>query len=144
LEDFHASFHLFCKEIFPADLLFLECCHEFKLLTKESDNHKEYDVIRETSHCDQDIDDIHNVIHSIDACDIVPNASIVLSYQEDQIAPFEDLKDDEQIDRSTGESIGSVVDVEGSSHLLDLQIKGIPQDRISKHNLEENHPCFLP
>jgi hypothetical protein len=124
LADFHAAFHLFSKGIFSADLLFPECCHEFNLLTKDSDNHEEYVVIGDTSHCDRDIDDLHNVSHSIDAFDIVPNASIVLGCQEDQIVPFEDLKDDEQIDRSTGESIGSAVDVEGSPHLPDLQIKG--------------------
>ena len=34
LEDFHTSFHLFCKEIFSADLLYSKCCHEFNLLNK--------------------------------------------------------------------------------------------------------------
>jgi hypothetical protein len=32
LADFHAAFHVFCKDIFSADLLFPECCHEFNLL----------------------------------------------------------------------------------------------------------------
>jgi hypothetical protein len=34
LVDFHAAFHVFCKGIFPADLLYPQCCHEFQLLTK--------------------------------------------------------------------------------------------------------------
>jgi hypothetical protein len=42
LADFHASFHLFCKEIFSVDLLYPECCHEFHLLTKDSDSHEEH------------------------------------------------------------------------------------------------------
>jgi hypothetical protein len=32
LADFHDAFHVFCKDIFSADLLFPECCHEFNLL----------------------------------------------------------------------------------------------------------------
>jgi hypothetical protein len=149
LADFHAAFHLFCKGIFSADFLFPECCHEFNLLTKDSNNHEEYVVIGDTSHCDRDIDDLHNVSHSIDAFDIVPNASIVLGCQEDPIVPFEDLKDDEQIDRSTGESIGVVVDVEGSPHLPDLQTKGScsnheEQDLQGLSNLQLEHQKDLP
>ena len=34
------------------------------------------------------------------------------------------MKDDEQIDRTTGESIESAVDAEGSPHFSDLQIRG--------------------
>jgi hypothetical protein len=61
--------------------------------------------------------------HSIDGFDIVPNASIVLGCQEDQIVPFEDLKDDEQIDRSAGESIESAANIKDSPQLPDLQTK---------------------
>jgi hypothetical protein len=32
LADFHAAFHVFCKDHFPDDLLYPECCHEFYLL----------------------------------------------------------------------------------------------------------------
>jgi hypothetical protein len=35
LVDFHAAFHVFCKENFPAELLYPECCHEFNLLNEE-------------------------------------------------------------------------------------------------------------
>ena len=35
LADFHATFHVFCKDNFSVDLLFLECCHEFNLLKVE-------------------------------------------------------------------------------------------------------------
>jgi hypothetical protein len=123
LAEFHAAFHLFCKEIFSANLLFPECCHEFNLLTKDSENYEEYVVIGDISHCDQDVDELHNVSHSIDAFDIMPNASIVFGCQENQIVPFEDLKGDEQIDKSTSESVESAVDAEGSSQFSGLQTK---------------------
>jgi hypothetical protein len=121
LAEFHAAFHLFCKEIFSANLLFPECCHEFNLLTKDSKNYEEYAVIGDISHCDQDIDELHNNSHSISAFDIVSNASIVLGCQENRIVPFEDLKGDEQIDKSTSESVESAVDAEGSSQFSGLQ-----------------------
>jgi hypothetical protein len=123
LAEFHVAFHLFCKEIFSTNLLFPECCHEFNLLTKDSENYEEYVVIGDISHCDQDIDELHNVSHSIDAFDIVPNASIVLGYQENRIVPFEDLKGDEQFDKSASESVESIVDVDGSSQFSSLQTK---------------------
>ena len=48
-------------------------------------NHRyeEYAAIGDTSHCDRDINDVHNVNHSIDAFEFVPNASIDLRCQED-------------------------------------------------------------
>jgi hypothetical protein len=118
------SFICFAKKYFQLIFYIPECCHEFHLLTKDSDSHEEYTVIGDTSHCDLDIDDLHDGIHSIDAFDTVPNAFTILNCHEDQIVPFENLKNDKQIDRSTGESIGSAVDVEGSPHLPDLHIKG--------------------
>ena len=54
LENFHAAFHLFCKGIFSADLLYPECCHEFNLLNKELNIHDEYVTVGDTSYCDQE------------------------------------------------------------------------------------------
>jgi hypothetical protein len=121
LADFHAAFHVFCEDHFPADLLYPQCCHEFHLLTKDSDVHEEYDVIGDISHCDQYIDELHNVSHSIDAFDIVTNASIALGYQEDPISPFENLKNDDQIDKLESETVETAIDDEGSLQFQDLQ-----------------------
>jgi hypothetical protein len=46
LADFHAAFHVFCKEYFPAKLLYPECCHEFNLLNEEQNIHEDFTVIR--------------------------------------------------------------------------------------------------
>ena len=76
--DIHAAFHLFCKGIFSADLLYLECCHAFNLLNKELNIHVEYAAVGDTSYCDQDINEFQDDNHIIDAFDIVSNASIDL------------------------------------------------------------------
>ena len=82
------DFHVFCKDQFPNDFLYHECCHEFSLLNKDLDCHEGYAEIGDTSRYDQDIDDLQDVNHSIGDFDIVPNASIVLSCDEDHIVPF--------------------------------------------------------
>jgi hypothetical protein len=123
LADFHAAFHLFCKEIYSADLLYPECCHDFNLLNKKSDSYVKYATAGDASRHDQDIDDLQDDGHSIDALNSTPNASTILDCYQDHIASFEKLKDDEQIESSTGESIGATVDVEGSPHLPELQTK---------------------
>jgi hypothetical protein len=123
LADFHVAFHLFCKEIFSVDLLYLECCHEFHLLTKDLDSHEEYVVIEDTSHCDRDIDDLHDGSHSIDAFDIAPNASTILNCHEDQIVPFENLKNDKQIFILACDRFESIADTKGSPEYFDLQTK---------------------
>ena len=53
----------------------------------------------------------------------MPNASIVLGCQENRIVFFEDLKGDEQMDKSTSESVESAIDVEGNSQFSGLQTK---------------------
>ena len=55
--DFHVVFHLFCKGIFSADLLYPKCCDEFNLLNKELNIHDEYAALGDTSYCDQDINE---------------------------------------------------------------------------------------
>jgi hypothetical protein len=123
LADFHAAFHLFCKEIYSADLLYPKCCHDFNLLNKKSDSYVKYATAGDASHHDQDSDDLQEDGHSIDALNSTPNASTILDCYQDHIASFEKLKDDEQIESSTGESIGATVDAEGSPYLPDLQFK---------------------
>jgi hypothetical protein len=98
LADFHAAFHVFCEDHFPADLLYPQCCHEFHLLTKDSDVHEEYDVIGDISHCDQEcVDAVIDTSHEY----LDPNNR-------------EDLNP----------GFGSVVDDEGNLHLSDVQTQG--------------------
>ena len=92
LADFHASFHVFCKDKFSDDFLYPECCHEFNLLNKELDIHEEYAAIENTFHYDREISNAHYDNLS-DAFDIVPNASTILGCHEDQIFPFENFED---------------------------------------------------
>jgi hypothetical protein len=138
LADFHAAFHVFCKDHFSDDLLYPECCHDFNLLNKKSDSYVKYATAGDASHHDQDIDDLQDDGHSIDALNSTPNASTILDCYQDHIASFEKLKDDEQIESSTGESIGATIDVEGSPHLPDLQTKG------NCNNHEEQNLQGLP
>jgi hypothetical protein len=121
LADFHAAFHLFCQDIFSADLLYPECCHDFNLLNKDPNIHEDFVAVEDISYCDRGIVDPHYDNHGFD---IVLNANIKDGCHEDQIISFENFKDDEQMDRSAGDSIESAVDVEGSIQFPDLQIKG--------------------
>ena len=82
MADFHVAFHLFCKGIFTADFLFPECCHEFNLLTKDSNNHEEYVAVENNIHHDQEINNPHSD-NLGDAFDIISNASIVLGCHKD-------------------------------------------------------------
>jgi hypothetical protein len=118
LADFHAAFHVFCKDHFPDDLLYPECCHEFHLLTKDSDVNEEYVAIENTLHY-QEIDDSHYDNHC-DAFNIVLNASFKDGCDEDPIIHFENLKNDEQIDISAGDNFRSTANTKGSLEFLDL------------------------
>jgi len=71
LTDLHASFHSFCKDKFSIVFLYLECCHEFNLLSKQFDSQENYVVVEDTSHYDQEIGDLHNHNHSIDSFDVI-------------------------------------------------------------------------
>jgi len=88
LADFHVAFHSFCKEKISTNFLYPKCCHEFNLLNKELDSHEEYVAIENTSHNDQEIGDLQDDNHSIDAFDSVPNVSTILGCHEVQIVPF--------------------------------------------------------
>jgi hypothetical protein len=75
LENFHAAFHLFCKDIFSVDLLYPECCHDFNLLNKYPNIHEDFATAEDISHHDQGIVDPHYNNHG-DSFEIVLNASI--------------------------------------------------------------------
>ena len=86
-----------------------------------NDSYGEYAAIGDTSHCDQDINDLQNVYHNIDAFDFVPNASTDLGCQEDHIVPFGNPKDNEQIEGTTCNKFGSTANTKGSPQFFDLQ-----------------------
>jgi hypothetical protein len=113
LADFHAAFHVFCKDHFPADLLYPQCCHEFHSSTKDSDVHEEYVAEENTLHYDQEIADSHHDSHE-DVTNTVSNLFIKDDCHDDQIVSFEIFKDDDQITPSENfehvEHIGILVE----------------------------------
>jgi hypothetical protein len=75
-------------------------CHQFIFLNKDLNIHKDFFAVEDTSCYGQEIGDLQNDKLRIDSFDIVSNAFTILGFHEDQIIPFENLKNDEQIDRS--------------------------------------------
>ena len=133
---FHAAIHLFCKGRFLADLLYYECCHEFNLLNKELNIHEEYATIGDTSFCDQYINELQDDNHSTDAFDSVSNASIDLGCHEDEIVPFGNPKDNEQIFISACDRFEYAADSKGSSQFSDLQTK----EECNRYEEEDDDP----
>jgi hypothetical protein len=118
LADFHAAFHVFCKDHFPADLLFPECCHEFNL--SKSELQGEYAAEENTFHHDQEIiDSPHDNLS--DAFDIISNASTDVCCHEDEIVPSEKFEDVEQNDILASDIFRSVKLEEDSLQFPDLQ-----------------------
>jgi hypothetical protein len=118
LADFHAAFHVFCKDHFPADLLFPECCHEFNL--SKSELQGEYAAEENTLHHDQEIiDSPHDNLS--DAFDIISNASTDVCCHEDEIVPSEKFEDVEQNDILASDIFRSVKLEEDSLQFPDLQ-----------------------
>ena len=62
-------------------------------MNKELNIHDKYDAVGDTSYCDQDINEFQDDNHSIDAFEIVSNASTHLGCNEDEMVPFGNLKD---------------------------------------------------
>ncbi len=85
LIDFHAAFHVFCKSHFLDDLLYPQCSHEFYFLNKDPNSHEEFAVVEDISHYDQEMGDLQDDGHSIDALKSIPNASTILDCYVDQI-----------------------------------------------------------
>jgi hypothetical protein len=123
LANFHAAFHLFCQDIFSADLLYPECCHDFNLLNENPNIHEDFAAAEDISYCDRGIVDPHYDNHG-DAFDIVLNANIKDGCHEDQIISFENFKDDEQMDISADDSFESAANTMDSLQLSDWQTKG--------------------
>ena len=94
------------------------------MLNKELNIYKEFSTLEDTSFYDQEIGDLQNDKLSVDAFEIVPNASTILGCHEDQIFPSENFEDVEQIDISVGDSFGSTTNTKGSPQLSVLQKKG--------------------
>ena len=90
-----------------------------------SDSFEEYVAIGDIYHCNQNIGDLRMDKHSIDSFDIVSNASTDLRCHEDEIVPFENPKDDYQIDTLVGDSLRSTADSKGSPQLSNLQTKAV-------------------
>jgi hypothetical protein len=120
LADFHAAFHVFCKGIFRADLLYPQCCHEFQLLTKELNAQEKYVAVEDTLHYDQEISDSpHDNLSN--AFDNLSNSSTVVRCHNDHIFLSENLEDIEKINKTTSDSFISAEDEEDNLQFPDLQ-----------------------
>jgi len=106
LSHFHAAFHLFCKEKISTGFIYLECFHEFYLLSKGFNSHIEYTAVEETFHNDREVNDLQSDNHIVDTFDIISHVSIVLSCHEDQMVSFKYSNDNEKINISACESFG--------------------------------------
>jgi hypothetical protein len=118
LADFHVAFHVFCKDHFPADLLFPECCHEFNL--SKVDLQEEYAAEENTLHHDHEVIDSPQENLS-DAFDIISNALADVCCLEDEIVPSEKFEDVEQNDIPASDIFRSVEFKEDSLQFPDLQ-----------------------
>ena len=118
LKDFHVAFNSYYEKIYSADLLFLECCHEFNL--SKVDIHEDYAAVENTLHYDQEIVYPHHDSHS-DAFVIASNASPNLCCHEDKIVPIENLKSEEHIFISASDSFRSTEIEEDSLQFPNLQ-----------------------
>ena len=85
--------------------------------------HEEYATIGDTSYCDQDINELQDDNHSTNYFDIVSNASTDIGCHEDEIVPFGNPKDNEQIFISACDRFEYASDSKGSPQFSDLQTK---------------------
>jgi hypothetical protein len=93
LTGFHTAFNSFCKDYYPADCLFENCCEEFSLLHEASagpeDHVHDKAFTVEESICHKKIEvlnDINCVSPRTEASDIISDASILLDIHNDQHA----------------------------------------------------------
>ena len=115
---------MFCEDWFTSRIYFRSTFQQRNdqrhMHVVVNDSYEQYATIGDTSHCDQDINDLWNVNHNIDAFDLVPNASADLGFQEDQFVPFGNQKDYEQIEGTTCNKFGSATNTKGSPQFSDL------------------------
>jgi hypothetical protein len=104
LAGFHTAFNSFCKEYFPADCLYENCCEEFSLLREASAGPADYvcdeSLTVEESICCENIEvlnDMSGVSSKTEASDIISDASVLLDLHEDQHASCGDYEFVEQM-----------------------------------------------
>jgi hypothetical protein len=95
LTGFHTTFNSFCKDYFPADCLYENCCEEFSLLHEASAGpedhvHDEAFTMEEIIfHENIDVlNDINYVSPRTEAYDIISDASFLLDVHNDQHASY--------------------------------------------------------
>jgi hypothetical protein len=104
LKGFHTAFHSFCKDYFPSECLYENCCEEFSSLHESSAGPEDhvYDeaFTVEESICYENIEvlnDINFVSPRIEASDIISDASVLLDAHKDQHASCENYEFIEQM-----------------------------------------------
>jgi hypothetical protein len=104
LTDFHTAFNSFCKDYYPADYLYENCCEEFSLLHEASagpeDHVHDKAFTVEESICHEKIEvlnDINCVSPRTEASDIISDAPVLLDVHKDQHASCENYELIEQM-----------------------------------------------
>jgi hypothetical protein len=93
LTGFHTAFNSFCKDYYPADCLFENCCEEFSSLHEASAGPEDH-VHDEAFYCGgkhlheniEVLNDINCVSPRTEASDIISDASVLLDVHKDQHA----------------------------------------------------------
>jgi hypothetical protein len=104
LTGFHTTFNSFCKDYFPAECLYENCCDEFSLLHKASVGPKDH-VCDEAFTVEESIfyenlealDDINYVSPSTEASDIISDTFVPLDVHKYQHASCENSEFIEQM-----------------------------------------------
>jgi hypothetical protein len=104
LTGFHTAFNSFCKDYYPADCLFENCCEEFSSLHEASvgpeDHVHDKAFTVEESICHEKIEvlnDINCVSPGTEASDIISDAPALLDVHNDQHASCENYEFIEQM-----------------------------------------------
>jgi hypothetical protein len=147
LHSFHAAFNSFCKDYFPAECLYENCCDEFSLFHEDSASHENH-ICDEVFTVEESIfyeglevlDDIHYDGCSTETSGIISDVSVLLDVHEDQHVSFENSDVYEQmfsaVDISPG--YGTEADVVCCSYEENAEDISVPEsDVLSSPACEE-------
>jgi hypothetical protein len=158
LTGFHTAFNSFCKDYFPAECLYENCCDEFSLLHEASAGPEDH-VCDEAFTVEESIfyenlealNDIHYVIPSTEASDIISDTSVLLDVHKDQRASCENSEFIEQmlstVDSSPGYGVEANVPSSPAYDVEDLPIfkeEMVVEEDSSLFLQEVSHDIFLP
>jgi hypothetical protein len=158
LTGFHTAFNSFCKDYYPSDCLFENCCEAFSLLHEASvgpEDHvhdKSFTVKERIFHENMEVlNDINCVSPRMEASDIISDASILLDIHNDQHASCGNCEFIEQmwsmIDDSPGYRVEADVPSSSAHDGEDLPVfkeEMVLEEDFSLFLQGVSHGIFLP